>query len=300
VTLVRSLSVGYGDMFYIRHGSDNFTIIDCCLKPENRDDIIQEIRAASIDKGIHRFISTHPDEDHIHGIEYLDERIKIRNFYVVNNDARKAAVTPSFQHYCRLRDDPAIAFYVQKGSERRWMNKGDEERGSSGLSVLWPNPDNLSYRVALADAHEGLAFNNMSLVLRYRPHGLASFMWIGDLETEFMEEITDDILLSKTTVIFAPHHGRDTGKIPDSWLEVLDPQIIVIGQAPSRHLNYYTGYNTITQNRAGNISFVPDNDRIHIYASNSAYPMLDFCVDERRAEYDYYVGTLIVETEYTL
>ena len=28
---VKSFSVGEGDMFYISHNSDNFTIIDCCL-----------------------------------------------------------------------------------------------------------------------------------------------------------------------------------------------------------------------------------------------------------------------------
>ena len=29
MSIVKSFSVGNGDMFYINHGSDNFTIIDC-------------------------------------------------------------------------------------------------------------------------------------------------------------------------------------------------------------------------------------------------------------------------------
>ena len=66
-----------------------------------------------------------------------------------------------------------------------------------------------------------------------------------------MESITDFIRLEKTTIVFAAHHGRNSGKIPNSWLEKLDPQIIVIGEAPTRHLNYYTDYKTITQNSAG-------------------------------------------------
>ena len=32
MTLVKSFSVGNGDMFYIRHGSDNFSVIDCSFK----------------------------------------------------------------------------------------------------------------------------------------------------------------------------------------------------------------------------------------------------------------------------
>lgn len=40
---VKSFSVGNGDMFYIRHNSDNFTTIDCCLTDDVKDDILDEI-----------------------------------------------------------------------------------------------------------------------------------------------------------------------------------------------------------------------------------------------------------------
>ena len=49
-------------------------MIDCNLEEENADDIIEEIKRESKSKGIHRFISTHPDEDHIHGLEFLVSR----------------------------------------------------------------------------------------------------------------------------------------------------------------------------------------------------------------------------------
>lgn len=32
-----------GDMFYIKHNSSNFTIIDCCLNCEDRESIVSEI-----------------------------------------------------------------------------------------------------------------------------------------------------------------------------------------------------------------------------------------------------------------
>jgi len=56
------------------------------------------------------------------------------------------------------------------------------------------------------------------------------------------------VTLSKGNILFAPHHGRDSGKIPKSMLDKLKPDIIIIGEAPSANLNYYQGYNTITQN----------------------------------------------------
>ena len=81
MSIVKSFSVGNGDMFYIKHGSDNFTIIDCCLSDENKETIVDELKRESKDKNVVRVISTHPDEDHILGLEYLDDGIGIRNFY---------------------------------------------------------------------------------------------------------------------------------------------------------------------------------------------------------------------------
>jgi beta-lactamase superfamily II metal-dependent hydrolase len=74
MALVKAFAVGEGDTTYIVHGSDNFTLIDCCIKEYNKDIILEELKNVSANKGIHRFISTHPDEDHFGGIEYFDDQ----------------------------------------------------------------------------------------------------------------------------------------------------------------------------------------------------------------------------------
>lgn len=298
MSVVKSYSVGNGDMFYIRHNSDNFTIIDCDLNDFNADRITKELKAESADKGITRFICTHPDEDHFGGIKSLDAAMPIINFYVVKNHAVKDDETDSFKHYCKLRDGDK-AFYIYKGCVRKWMNQDDSTRGSSGISILWPDTSNDAFKAALAACDAGESYNNTSAVVRYAIENGASFLWLGDLETEFMESISDSIKLEKTTIVFASHHGRASGKIPDSWLEKLDPQIIVIGEAPSRHLHYYTGYETLTQNSAGDITMDCDGDKVHIYASEKNYSV-DHLDDEGRSDYTNYIGSITVETEYTL
>jgi len=70
------------------------------------------------------------------------------------------------------------------------------------------------------------------------------FLWMGDLDTEFMENIKDEIDLPKVNVLFAPHHGRESGRIPREWLEQMNPDIVVIGEAPSKNLHYYGDYKT--------------------------------------------------------
>ncbi len=298
MSTIKSYSVGNGDMFFIKHGSDNFTIIDCDLCEENADDIIADLKQAGKGKGISRFICTHPDEDHFGGIHLLDDAIPIWNFYVVKNKAIKQENTTSFKRYCKLRDGDK-AFYIEKGCKRKWMNQSDDKRGSAGISILWPDTANKFFKDALAACEAGECYNNTSAVIRYKMDGGASFLWLGDLETEFMENIADSIELEKTTVVFAAHHGRDSGKIPDSWLKKLDPQIIVLGEAPSRHLNYYTHYKTLKQNSAGDITFDCIGDRVHIYASEENYSE-DFLNDEGQSAFDHYIGSLTVETQYTL
>jgi beta-lactamase superfamily II metal-dependent hydrolase len=300
MAIVKSFAVGVGDMFYIRHGSDNFTIIDCDLSDDNADTIIAELKDQA-GKRMRRFISTHPDGDHYGGIEKLDAEHPIDNFYVVKNKAIKEDETASFKHYCKLRDDPAVAYYVEKGCKRRWLNDSNEERSSSGLSFLWPDTSNEHFKEALKNTEDdGSDYNNISTVVRYSIEDGASFMWLGDLETDFMEKITDSIHLAKTTVVFASHHGRDSGKIPDSWLEKLDPQIIVIGEAPSRHLNYYTGYRKITQNSAGDITMECDGNKVHFYVSSPTYTNKALKDEKKadRSETERYVGSITVEKEY--
>ena len=296
--VIKSLSVGAGDMFYIRHGSPNFTIIDCNVNAENVPGIVDELKSESAGKEITRFISTHPDGDHFGGIDLLDDAMPIANFYVVDNQATKDSDTDAFTRYCELRDG-SKAFKIFKGCRRKWMNESSDERSASGISVLWPDTGNPDFIAALDEAAEGGSPNNISAVIRYSYQGGASVLWLGDLETEFMEAITADIKLTKTTIVFAAHHGRASGKIPDSWLEKLDPQIIVLGEAPSRNLHYYTGYKTITQNKAGDITMELLDDKVHFYVSNASYTNSNL-TDEGASTYDNYVGSITVETEYTL
>jgi beta-lactamase superfamily II metal-dependent hydrolase len=297
MSVIKSFAVGNGDMFYIRHDTDNFSIIDCDLGDDNAEAIIAELKLVSSDRGITRFISTHPDEDHFGGIDRLDDAMPINNFYVVKNKAIKDRATRSFERYRTLRDGDK-AFFIHKGVQRRWMNLSSDERSTSGISVLWPDVENQHFKAALANAESGVSFNDISAVLRYKLANGASFLWLGDLHTDFMKEIEDDISLDKTTVVFASHHGRQSGRIPHSWLRRLDPQIIVIGEAPSRHLNYYTGYETLTQNSVGHITFKCVEDKVHIYTSNyMARPA--WMSNEGVAGGDY-VGSITVETNYTL
>ncbi len=284
-----------GDMFYIKHSNSNFTIIDCCVVQENREKICREILTEMSGKDIVRFISTHPDEDHICGLDYLDSKISIKNFYCVKNNAIKQNASDSFKYYCKLRDNSSLAFYLYKGCTRLWMNKNNEENyGSAEINCLWPVPNNQNFKGALDLAAEGKAYNNISPILICDVVENCKMMWMGDLEKDFVENIKSEVEWPKIDVLFAPHHGRESGKLPEEILSVLDPKLIVIGEAESEHLNYYQGYNTITQNSAGDIVLVCSCSRVDVFVSSNGYRRPSFL--RWYSNYDYghgnYIGSL--------
>ena len=289
---IKSLSVGNGDMFYIRHGSDNFTMIDCSLSADNKRRIVDELESARKGKGITRFISTHPDQDHIGGLAYLDDRMEILNFYCVKNDATKEDETSDFKQYRQLRNHSKKAFHIYKGCRRKWMNESSDERKEAGIDILWPDRTNEHFKDALARAARGESPNNISPIIKYRLNGGVTALWMGDLETDFMEAIKKELTLPKVDLLFAPHHGRKSGRVPKGWLNDMAPKIIVVGEAPSADLEYYQGYNTITQNTAGDIVFECGTGVVHVYVSSASYSV-DFLTNKGLPCDDgFYLGTL--------
>lgn len=253
MSIIKSFSVGNGDMFYINHANETFTIIDCNLIDEVKVGILNEIDTQRTGKVIQRFISTHPDDDHIHGLKELNERIQILNFYCVSNNI-KSDGSIDFNEYCILRDSDN-AFYIEKGCSRKWMNESDENHNSSGISILWPDINNHYFKEELEkiENKKSDSPNNISPIIKYSLKNGATVLWFGDLENDFLDKIKDNVEFSNADIIFAPHHGRKTGKIPKSVLDKICPKLIIIGEAESPHLDYYDGYDTITQNTAKNI-----------------------------------------------
>ena len=294
MSIVKSFSVGNGDMFYIKHGSDNFSIIDCCYySDDDWEKQLAEIMSESKNKGITRFISTHPDDDHIKGLRDYNSRVGIVNFYCVENEASKSDETNDFKEYKKLREGEK-AFYLYKGCSRKWMNREGDGRGSAGINCLWPVRENQRFKDALQKAKNGESPNNISPIMTYNINKGATFMWLGDLETDFLESVEDEIKFPHVDIVFAPHHGRKSGHLSQSVLDKITPNIIIVGEAPSKDLDYYKGYNTITQNSAGDITFYCDESKVEIYVESDTYSV-DFLRNEYCGDtYGNYIGTLVL------
>jgi hypothetical protein len=66
-------------------------------------------------------------------------------------------------------------------------------------------------------------------------------LWLGDLETDFMKTIEDEIELPEVDIVFAAHHGR--ARMPSKWMAQMDLKVVVLGEALPEHLEYYSNRN---------------------------------------------------------
>ncbi|USS85656.1 hypothetical protein M3M35_03215 [Fructilactobacillus myrtifloralis] len=272
MSIVKFYNVDKGDMAYINHNSDNFSIIDCNLnEDEKKPRILDEIKSIKNKKGILNFISTHPDEDHFHGIELIDEKIGIDKFYCVKNKVKKNEITTSFKKYSELRDGNRAKF-IDKGLEGYLGLNCAEPRGYSGLKILWPDTKNEIFKEELKNVNNSsISPNNISPIIKYSVKNSARFMWMGDLETDYIKKIEEFVDWPQIDILLAPHHGRKSGHIPNSILRKLNPKLIILGHAESKDMDYYSGWNTILKNKSGDIVFSCTGDYVAVYVEKKSY-----------------------------
>lgn len=314
MSIVKSYSFTHGDnrgdMFYIQHNSKNFTIIDCYLKEGDdcdcrKEEILSELCDMSGGR-IRRFISTHPDNDHIMGLELLDDALNIRNFYAVDNQRPCNADNPSFHRYSQLLEKYNYA--IKAKIERSYLNKKGQLRngrkiGPSGIHFYWPYIQDQAFQKALKDVndgHSGSCVNNISPVILYSIEKGPKYMWMGDMLSDMQDEFVSycakkRISIPQVDVLFHPHHGRVTGDVPNRLMKILSPKIIVIGNAPADELNYLDPAITITQNTTGDIIFDNVGKTIQVFSKSNPKKM-PVCLKKSSIHKNYegfiYQGTL--------
>jgi beta-lactamase superfamily II metal-dependent hydrolase len=303
--IVHFLNVNEGDCHVIQHPTSHTTIIDTCNASSTESKNLAEgtIYAAKSlgvsgnfnqkanptnpitylkEKGvtsIFRYVQTHPDMDHMDGIEDLFQEFSPTNFWDTDNtkeiDGEFGKYRESdWEFYKSLRSgsesDP-IRLTPYDGAKGKYYNQDENGAGGGdGLQILAPTPELLSH------ANEVEDWNDSSFVILYKTHA-KKILFCGDAHDDtwshLMEHYSDR--LSDIDVLIAPHHGRDSG-MDFSFLDTLNPSLTLFGNAKSKHLAYDKWANRdlqyITNNQAGNIILDPDEDEfLRVYVSCYAF-----------------------------
>lgn len=300
---VHFLNVRNGDCSIIQHGSGRVSVIDVscassqiqtkgaslsddanvsesynavpgnfCQKahPDNPIEYLHKLGVSSI----FRFVVTHPDMDHLDGIEDLFKEFSPQNFWDTANTKELADASfgqrdrlrTDWNYYKRLRDSNP-----QSAPKRLVYYSGDvnEYYKSDGLSILAPTPELIDL------ANSSKDWNDSSYVILFRSNG-KKILFSGDSENKTWKHIlqTWPDLVKDIDVLIAPHHGRTSGR-DYTFLDVTKPRLTLFGNASSDHLMYNACRNRrlpiLTNNQAGYIVLDIDALGVNVYIKNETF-----------------------------
>jgi beta-lactamase superfamily II metal-dependent hydrolase len=172
------------------------------------------------DRRLEVVVATHPDGDHVGGLEYVIKRYSL--VYFVSTPIGKE--TGVVERLNKLVKDRKITV--------RNVYTGDSLRlGNWRLDVVWPEKSWVDERVDIGLNGEGgvLGLNteaesndfSISLLLEY---GKFKAFFTGDTDARIVPNQMSTGMLTKIDVLKVPHHGSKTG-MTDEWLGVLSPDL---------------------------------------------------------------------------
>jgi beta-lactamase superfamily II metal-dependent hydrolase len=247
-----------------------------CKKNTNPVEYCKKIGVSNI----FRFILSHPDMDHMDGIDEVVRQFGVLNFW----DAGARRDKPDFSEGCpylekdwnryvRLRDklEPGVTVVSPlDGAKFKFANQAEDgSGGGDGLHVLAPTKD------LLADPDLGDDINEGSYVILYKSLG-GRILLCGDAHDAAFEHIVKNHLaeVQHVEIMLAPHHGRDSGRSYD-FLDFIRPKLTIIGCAPCQYIDYgqwsRRNLTILTSNQAGNIVVDSQRSGLVISIENKRY-----------------------------
>lgn len=303
---IHCLNVKDGDCFILERSSGRVTMIDICcgnlaktVKTESLYDIFRAQKPHGnygmkdkptnpvdylLGKGITeiwRFILTHPDMDHMDGIENLFSNISVHNFWdcgirrdppdFKNGSKYKVEDWNFYANLVNGKYDGTKVIKPRAGDKNTFYNQGAENSDDKGdyIHIVAPTKE------LIALANNGGDINDASYVIVY--HSCAGkVIFAGDSNDKTWEYILEnhESMVKDAAVLFAPHHGRDSDR-DCTFLDVVKPRVSFFGCAPSEHLHYSAYYNRdllfFTNNQCGNIHLYPVDKQIQVFIENKKY-----------------------------
>lgn len=183
---------------------------------------------------IFRFILTHPDLDHIRGLNRLqDSGIVINNFWDTDHVIDKTGLSDAdeddwgtYQEF-RAGKTNAKVHHLLRGSSGSFWNEDAEGGIGDGWSILAPTPTLQTMADEAADP------NGHSYVLHLNAHdtrvifgGDATVPVLTDIHSHYRKNLKCDLYV-------AAHHGRDSGYHLEAF-QAMQPEytLVSVGKKP--------------------------------------------------------------------
>jgi len=305
---VHFVNVSPGDCTIIEHVSKHITVMDMCdgnMKNVALEESKEEVQASNVAgkrvsgnfrmcefrtnpldymdsigvEDVFRFVLSHPDMDHMDGLDALAKKFDVTNFW----DTGSCREKPPFEggrykeedwdRYVAMRDgkNAGTSSRIRRAGNRFvYGNRSkDGESGGDGLHILAPTAE-LVHLFAESDDN-----NDGSYVLLYRSGG-GKVLLPGDAHGKTFEHIREHYLAEVANCAFmlAPHHGRDSNR-DYTFLDDIRPVVTLIGCSPSRYVDYQQwqqrGLEYFMSNQAGNVALEISDNLIEVFVENENF-----------------------------
>ncbi|MDG5760491.1 hypothetical protein QA600_14210 [Natronococcus sp. A-GB1] len=198
------------------------------------DDPLEYFRSdvAEPDQNIWRFISTHPDMDHLSGLDRLWDEESVSIFWDTDHEKDLSGVEdwpPKYEkadwdRYAEIRSGETDCQYIQptRGSQEQYWQ-------DDNIEILHPSPEIVEELNEENEDKDSPKFNDISFVLKLNTRG-GAILLPGDAEQDAWDEILDEWgeeVLEDIRVLKASHHGRDNGFHKEA-VEAMDPEYVVL------------------------------------------------------------------------
>jgi competence protein ComEC len=240
---IHFLNVGKGSCTIIEHATERISMIDIDnLKSQDKDviDPITYFQAKFKDRYVFRFILTHPDLDHMSGLDDLGNKVYIGNFWDTDNN--KTIVEDSWKDCPYNKADWERYLKFRKSAENPkclqiYRDATADYYSSDGITILSPTQElvNISNNAPDSDAQK---YHHLSYVLMVE-YQKKRFLLGGDASPD----VWDDILKAKGSdalkadVFFAPHHGSENN-VNEEVFKSIKPDYVVASVAEGIDYDY--------------------------------------------------------------
>lgn len=199
------LDVGAGDSMYMRLPNGKNVLIDGGLKSKG-DSVVRKLKNQNVTT-IHYLISTHPDADHVGGLQTVFEDLDVKNFYY-----------PDDAEYDSATAERVMELAYDEGCNMISPGRGTTIKGGNGC-VLKFVQSNADYS---ADNEDSLAM--------FIDYGPLEVLVCGDNEKGSQELIEKH----NVDVLQLPHHGSKYATSA-SFIKRFDPEFVVVSTDGKRY-----------------------------------------------------------------
>ena len=248
---VHFLNVGKGNCVVAKFPLGRLALIDIDNSKVEGDNLLQDpikfLDETYPAKSIFRFVLTHPDMDHMSGLDELHRSRAIANFWDTNNNKTADRTKMHLGGYSQADWDRYQKIRSRRGGTSKVLHiyQGDDPKQywtEDKIRILGPS------RKMVSRANESKQYNHCSYVLMLEHEGIRILLG-GDATPESWRDIRDNHEPSALAadIFLAPHHGSSANIEKDVFKEI-NPQYVVISDHYG-HSYAYDYYKNLANDR---------------------------------------------------